>query len=71
MITQYPRTMTMTTKKTKLPTFFEIGLKTYKLKPLARDWYSVWQCTDITSLKYLGEWQKEQLIKCSNRGELI
>lgn len=54
-----------------IPQYLSIGLKSYKTKALARGFYSVWECKDIASLKYLGEWTKQQLIKCWERKELI
>ena len=55
----------------RIPTYLEIGIRTYKTKSLAGGFYSIWECIDISSLKYLGEWTKAQLIKCRERGHLI
>ena len=55
----------------KIPQYLEIGIRTYKTKAVAQGFYSVWHCKDICSLRYLGEWTKQQLIKCWERGELI
>jgi hypothetical protein len=55
----------------RIPQYLEIGIRMYKTKPIARGLYSVWQCTDLCSLKYLGEWSKQQLLKCWEYGELI
>ncbi len=54
-----------------IPKYLEIGIRTYKTKLIARGEYSVWHCSDIASLRYLGEWTKQQLIKCWERGELV
>lgn len=54
-----------------IPQYLEIGIRTYKTKRIARGEYSVWHCNDIASLRYLGEWTKQQLIKCWERGELV
>lgn len=54
-----------------IPQYLTIGLRTYKTRKLAQDEYSVWHCNDICSLKYLGEWTKQQLIKCWEYGELV
>ena len=55
---------------TTIPTYLKIGIKQYKIKPVAGGFYSIWQCKDICSLKYLGEWTKQDIIKCYKRGEL-
>jgi len=54
-----------------IPQYLHLGLKTYKTRKLAKDDYSIWLCNDICSLKYLGEWTRQQLIRCCEYGELL
>lgn len=55
----------------KIPQYMQIGLEIYKTQRISREDYTVWQCKDIGSLKYLGEWTSRQLMRCYQRGELI
>jgi len=51
--------------------YMQIGLKTYKIQPKYRGGFTVWDCKDIATLKYVGERTRRQLIKCYTHGELI
>ena len=55
----------------KIPQYLDIGIRRYKTQKHNKNTYSVWECKDICSLRYIGEWTKTQLIKCWEREELV